>query len=232
MSLWVGVTEEPKFIENFNNNKIIWMYWEQGGLPSRSVNEIKCVEEWKNLNPEWTVRLLDYNKACELVPDLSKVKRTVQIRSDYLRIQLLLKYGGVWADVTLYPIIPLKNWLYHEFENNNGLVFYSFKNILSKRPNHRKIASWFMAAQDINNPIMQKIVNKFKNTVMSSSKKLTYYILHNDITHLIDTDKTIHNWWKNIKLDAVQVFNKAPKTLPFDKLPKSQYMFKKPWKQY
>ena len=61
MDWWIGVTENPlNYKCEEYNNKIIWMYWEQGGLPSRSVNEIRCVEEWKKLNPEWTVKLLDY----------------------------------------------------------------------------------------------------------------------------------------------------------------------------
>ena len=50
---------------------------------------------------------------------------TIQMRSDLLRIKLLQKYGGVWADASALPLKPLTGNI-ETLDNGTGVFFYRF----------------------------------------------------------------------------------------------------------
>ena len=60
--------------EDFTNNKTIWMYWEQGEENLKIEYNKKCIKQWRHLHPTWNVRVLNYDQALELIPDLKKNK--------------------------------------------------------------------------------------------------------------------------------------------------------------
>ena len=116
------------------------MYWEQGWENAPDLVK-HCKNSWQYHNPEWDVRLLDKHTILEyfdiwqwmpgedlkprfLAPlrrwmykkfhtgELIKTKELrVQNRSDIIRINLLEKHGGVWADATLFCRKPLSEWI-------------------------------------------------------------------------------------------------------------------------
>ena len=49
------------------------MYWEQGGIPEGYNGD--CIKEWIKINPTWNVKLLDYEKALEYIPELDKLPK-------------------------------------------------------------------------------------------------------------------------------------------------------------
>jgi len=88
-----------------------------------------AVLAWARLNPRWDVRFLNTTSATKLAPifgalsaattgtsgrgDASRPRVHVCASwlADLLRLELLTRYGGVWADTAVVPMRPLDDWL-------------------------------------------------------------------------------------------------------------------------
>lgn len=74
---------------------------------------------WKKLNPTYQIKL--YNDAmCEqfLLEQFSELYQSIfkfitdgPIKSDFWRLCILYKYGGIYVDADIHPLIPLDNYL-------------------------------------------------------------------------------------------------------------------------
>lgn len=51
----------------------------------------------------------------------------IQIQLDYIRINLLIKYGGVWIDYNVFCVQPLDSWL----PSKLSYGFYAFSRYLN-----------------------------------------------------------------------------------------------------
>ncbi len=129
--------------------KKIWMVWFQGtDNPPSLVKE--TVQSWKKLNPEWEVLFLDNTTLPQYI-DVEKYLNDPNIPpqalSDIVRIMLLEKHGGVWADASVFCSKPLDEWVYDYAPDG----FFAFE-----KPRHDKLlSSWFLVASK-DNPIVQK----------------------------------------------------------------------------
>ena len=126
--------------------KIIWTYWHQGFDQAPRVIG-PCIQQWKNLHPDWEIHLLDQNNIHEFVEPMdikqnALEKMTLAHRSDLIRTQLLIKYGGVWVDPTCFPLQKLENWLPERMQA--GFFFFY------KPGRDRIISNWFIAAEKDN----------------------------------------------------------------------------------
>ncbi len=76
-------------------------------------------------------------------------------RNPKIRINLLAKYGVVWADATCYCCKPLDDWL----DNYVASGFFAFRNPGNDKP----ISSWFLASAKNCKLILKycKTVNNF-----------------------------------------------------------------------
>lgn len=120
--------------------QIIWIYWDRG-LVSAPPLVKTCVESWRVQNPDWDVRLLDAENLRDTV-DMSDVvsanpQLTIQAFADILRWRLIARYGGVWADATLYCNKPLSDWLPDMKKRSDLFMFRNSETFL--------IHSWFIA---------------------------------------------------------------------------------------
>lgn len=94
-------------------NKTIWILWLQGWDSAPWLSR-QVVKSWKVKNPDWNVVLLTYDNIKDYVDDIDYVYRDTispQAKSDIIRLSLLKKYGGVWADATLLCMEPLDSWI-------------------------------------------------------------------------------------------------------------------------
>jgi mannosyltransferase OCH1-like enzyme len=116
--------------------KIIWFLWLQG-LENAPIEVRECYKSWVGLNPDWQVNFIDANNIAQYVklPDWPVAP---YVASELLRINLLTKYGGVWADVTCYCTRPLSEWLYEYMTAG----FFAF----DKPGPDRMLSSWFIAS--------------------------------------------------------------------------------------
>jgi hypothetical protein len=146
--------------------KIIWTYWHQGFDQAPRVIG-PCIEQWRNLHPDWDVHLLDQNNIYEFVEPLgveqtALEKMTLAHRSDLIRTQLLIKYGGVWVDPTCFPLQKLENWL----PANMQAGFFFFY----KPGRDRIISNWFIAAEK-NNKVLKTLYDALNNYWNNNSFK-------------------------------------------------------------
>jgi hypothetical protein len=134
--------------------KTIWMLWDTGFDDAPDVVK-RSYDSWKEYNPEWTVKGIDLSEA-ELLTEVNEIgsegylpgpvwtSMSIQAKSDYIRISLLHKYGGIWADASLYCNQPLDDWI----DLDRDYLFYlrdeqSPDSVLKLYPWY---SSWWMAA--------------------------------------------------------------------------------------
>ncbi len=166
--------------------KILWMYWEQGiDNVNDSYNKM-CFDGWKLLNPDWDVRVLDKHTISTYIKNFNEFDSlTIQLRSDLLRVKLLEKYGGVWADASTLPMKPLTGNITH-MDKGTGVFFYRYIPVFD----NIHISSWFMIAKQPHHYLMKTIADVFEKK-MRIPKKYPYFVFHYTLTELYNTDVKI-----------------------------------------
>lgn len=126
--------------------KVIWMFWDTGFESAPDVVKLS-VKSWTDMNPDYQVRLLDNNNLHEHLGFnfydafyLSTINCFPATKADLLRLHLLSKHGGVWADATTFCLNPLENWLEKECQHCNFFLFRHEEN------NSRPMEAWFLAS--------------------------------------------------------------------------------------
>ena len=119
--------------------RTIWLFWKQGEAAAPHVVR-QCIASWRRHNPGWEVRVLDA-RAANAQADISDVPAFLPPRchANMLRLRLLRRHGGVWADATTYCHRPLDEWL--PLAASSG--FFAFAH---PGPG-RWVDSWFLAAE-------------------------------------------------------------------------------------
>jgi len=131
----------------------------------------------------------------ELLPDdalLASVRHKALApvaQSDLVRLALLRRYGGVWADATTYCLRPLDTWLPERA--NRG--FFAFA-----RPSARRmVASWLLAA-DVGNHIVDEWYRAAHEYWSSHSEPDDYFWLHNLFAKSYAADARFRELWDAI----------------------------------
>jgi hypothetical protein len=122
--------------------KRIFMLWQQGWNAAPPLVRA-CADSWQRHNPDWQLHLLDSEILADLAPDLllydtPAISRPAQ--SDIVRLELLRRHGGVWADATLFCTRPLDSWL--PAVSGPAPFIFSFP-----RP-YRLVDVWFIGAAE------------------------------------------------------------------------------------
>lgn len=171
--------------------KIIWMYWDKGWDKTEYVVQ-NCRRSWIYYNPEWKIHFLDDSSLPEYFDidkwnaDLKNSKIMVQASSDIIRINLLKKYGGVWADATLWCNRPLDEWLPRHIEQE----FFAF----SKPKPDRLICSWFLASS-LGGYITDVYANEVSQFWKTRPSHIPYHWFHNIFDKLYETDIKFRQTW-------------------------------------
>ncbi len=127
--------------------KIIWMCWLQGEEQAPLLVK-SCISSWRRSNPDWEVRIITHENLNDYVGDIISEHHKLMIGqhyaalSDLLRISLIYKYGGVWADATTYCFKPLNDWIFDAAPNG----FFCFDN----SHKDKTASSWFIYAEKFN----------------------------------------------------------------------------------
>jgi hypothetical protein len=123
-------------------NRTIWIYWHQGEANAPELVK-RCIASWRTRNPGWQVNVVDalsVAQYCEVgkAVNLGRADIPVQMIADLVRLHLLNRHGGVWADATLYCATPLDDWI----EDASKSGFFAFA-----RPGRdRMLSVWFLAS--------------------------------------------------------------------------------------
>lgn len=131
--------------------KTIWIYWDKG-LDAAPDLVQEAYDSWKVMNPEYEVRFLDEKNVQDYFDfnalfHKSSIDIGIAHKSDFIRVYLLSRFGGVWVDSTTWCWKSLDEWLPQETEQCGFFVF--------KQPSSRvdrQIKNWFIASSK-GNPI-------------------------------------------------------------------------------
>lgn len=124
--------------------RILWAYWD-GGTPPLVVQ--RCFAQWRRLHPHFDVRILDAAGVRRLLPDMPAAlsQAAVAKRSDWLRLELLRRHGGIWLDASTILTEPL-DWVL-DAQARSGAEFVGyFLERFTTAPQRPVVESWFMAA--------------------------------------------------------------------------------------
>jgi hypothetical protein len=157
-------------INKSNMDKKIFLLWLQGWENARYLQK-QVAESWEINNPEWEIHYIDMNNIKNYVDDIDylfdKNKQiTFQAASDIIRLSLLNKYGGVWADATMLCMQPLDNWVFEAVEPGGIWMYHGLGGGLPKEIGP---ASWF-------------IISKKKDYIISKWKEACDYYWYNNNT--------------------------------------------------
>lgn len=169
--------------------RIIWLYRDQGE-PDNQVMK-RAWTSWSQMNPTWETRALEaqtlsrwLNK--QEIDDTLRVTST-QARSDLVRIALLERYGGVYADSDVYCLLSLDTWLVEAVSHGD---FFTFSLIGRDRP----VVSWFIASLPGN-----LITTLWKQAIFEHARLHDrferYFQLHYEFRELIKRDSAFQRAW-------------------------------------
>lgn len=141
------VLDKLRFVKKYQINpeyinlpKNIYVFWYDGFDNLPPIAEM-CIKLWEKLNPEFNVLKLDKNDLNKCLQELGLLNLNIPVQplSDILRVYILSRYGGVWTDATVLPIMPLNNWLPENFQQS----FFAFR---CHHAPYCLISSWFLVS--------------------------------------------------------------------------------------
>lgn len=146
--------------------KIVWMLWLQGFENAPPLVQT-CVKSWERNNPSWSIRLItEDNVRDHLVPEFCDELLAMEVPfkklANIIRLALIERHGGVWADADCFCTRPLDSWIHDAAR----FGFFAFRFIESDawllddkipyhqrwlaRNNDRVMANWFLAGAPAN----------------------------------------------------------------------------------
>ena len=177
-----------KFDENYNDdipheksNKV-WICWLPGIENAPEVVQ-RCCNSVKNNLKDRELILISAENMLEYVdiPQFIIEKWKNGIISythlaDYLRLELLVKYGGLWLDATVFcSSSDIPNYI-----NNSDLFFYQHLT-LNKYGRSTFTSSWLISARS-NNKILMATRDLLKEYWEKNNYAVDYFIFHHFIT--------------------------------------------------
>ncbi|MDR7332433.1 capsular polysaccharide synthesis protein [Roseateles asaccharophilus] len=124
--------------------KIIWTYWQQAPAP-RFIQA--CLDNWRRFAPDHQVRVLDRSTVGDWLPTLRADFDTLPAyrQSDWLRVQLLARHGGVWMDASMLLSRDL-GWLHATRQARAADYVGFYIDRYTNRPKLPIVENWLMAS--------------------------------------------------------------------------------------
>lgn len=127
----------------------IWSYWEG---PNNKYIDI-CYKSWLKHCPNYNIVVLNSKNLIKYLPEIRfnnfKHKDSQARISDYVRFNILVKYGGIWLDATIIITRPL---IWVENYKTEFVGYWRQASTTSKK--YKVVESWFLACSR-NNKFMR-----------------------------------------------------------------------------
>ena len=180
------------------HRKTIWIFWNQGEEKAPELVK-KCINSARRYCPkDWTVSVLDIDSAKNLsdLPAFIWERYTNGVIpnaqfSDLLRTSLLLRWGGIWADSTVFWTSQIPNDIISQ------PLFLFQSPLLTEYASPIKCSSWFIKA-DKNNPLLARVLDLLLQYHEKYQVLIHYYIYHLTIAALINNNAKLFVLWDNI----------------------------------
>jgi len=184
---------------------VIWMWWEQGWETAPLICQA-CAESWKLANPEAEVRRLDASMLQDWLPDFGACQKLPPAqRADLIRLELLCKYGGVWADATLFCAAPVMPWLQKQFGEESETFFVFDRSSSASWPHdpfldqNLLISNWFIASS-AGHPLIRQWLKVFKESL--KQRTIRYFEAHETFRDMLADEQLHEMYMKMPKVSA------------------------------
>lgn len=177
-----GLVDEISFLnseeEVVSLPKIIWMYWDNPDYP-KYIDGL--MERLRNLNPDCDIRLLNCHTLSHYIDDYMVAHEglSATTKSDLIRLELILRYGGIWLDATTLVFEDF-SWIYKKFSSGRyDFVGFYYEN-WTKIEHFPVLENWLIASPP-DNPFIRAWRDELKNvtqgveTYFSSLKNRSDY---------------------------------------------------------
>lgn len=134
-------------------------------------------ENWKRLNPEYEIRLYDdvlckdflLNEYSQLHLDIFNFIPDGPIKADFWRACIINKYGGLYVDADIKPLIPLK----HYIESDDDFVTCISQNCDFQKKEFQLNPHFIMCNK--NNSILQTCIDKYIELYKTKRESYSYW---------------------------------------------------------
>jgi len=124
--------------------RIVWSYWHDDHPP-----EVvrRCVANWQALNPGYAIHLLNARTVADFLPDVPAglSRLGVPKQSDWIRLALLARHGGIWLDSSIILTEPL-DWMLHKQQASGAQYLGFYLDRYAAGTDRPLVDSWCMAA--------------------------------------------------------------------------------------
>lgn len=181
------------------NNKVIWVCWLQGMDNAPKLVQ-RCYESLKSNMKGYKINVITEENMFEYIeiPDyiVTKWKKGIisfAHFSDVIRVNLLVKYGGVWIDST---VLCTDNLLNNRLENSPLFVYKS----IMRGSNVISASNWFISSVP-KNPILVLVQNLLYEYWKTENVIIHYYLFH--IFFTLATEKYPEIWNKVVSFNNI-----------------------------
>lgn len=136
----------------------------------KDLDKIKIYSKnWSDLNPEYKIELYDdemckqflLNEYSQLHLDIFNFLEDGPIKADFWRVCVINKYGGLYIDSDIQPIIPLSKYI----EDDDDFVTCISSNFIQRRLEWQLNPHFILS--DKNNIILENCINKYISQFMN-----------------------------------------------------------------
>lgn len=170
--------------------RVIWTLWLQGWEDAPEVAQ-SSLASWRRMNPGWTVQALTRDNLTEHLPGetvdlIFAAPRPPEVYANLVRLELLTRHGGVWADGTTIAARPLDDWLVCAMSSG----FFAFA---APGPD-RMISTWFLASVRAS-PVTRLWLAACWSYWQGREERHTYHWMHGLFGMLYDLDPEFRLLW-------------------------------------
>lgn len=122
--------------------KILWVYWNH-----KKPNLVRKIQEHNKKNlPTWKINYLNDKNIHEYIPLFPKKYKTLipQHKADWIRLYLIMTYGGVWCDASI--IINREKAMNELWEKTKTHDFVGFHNGGKNNGVYEVVENWCFAS--------------------------------------------------------------------------------------
>jgi hypothetical protein len=187
--------------------KNIYLLWLQGWENAPMLQK-KVLSSWIKHNSDWNIIKLDYNNLKDYDLDINYIYNnnkqiTAQALSDIIRVAILKKYGGIWADATFLCLKPIDPLYQETLSKEKCFMYY--------RPNGGSELShclYSFIIADNNSYIINKLKEKVDTYWNSNTCAHKYFWLEELLTEIINNDSECKNEFDNmLKINADEYYS-------------------------
>jgi len=167
-------------MEEYTLPKIIWTYWNDKNINSNMIRYIK--KNNKIILKNWKINFISDADIKKYIPIKAYPSNFytlgVQHRADWIRLYLLVNYGGVWLDagITINSLKDFDNMYKKCYESKLELVGFYYEKFIKNNNPQSYIENWFIMGP-LKSNLLKLWLNEFEYAIsigFNNYKNLNY----------------------------------------------------------